>query len=426
MKQVLLSALIIISSLPFVTAQTAELVPYRKDTQWGFATRDKKIFIVPQHDEVFPFVNGFAKVRNETRYGIIDMKGRIIVPVAFDDISEMSEGLFAVRQGVFPKSLCGYYDTTGKVAIPFKFVDAYAFKNGRAMVKVGVFPKLKNVFINREGKLADQGYTSTAYDMLGSESEGMIRFRESGKWGFLKSDKTEAIKATYEDAGDFKDGLAFVKMNGKFGYIDKTGKLVIPFKYDIASPFSKGVAIVYTLVKTNDEYQSEAPKYGLIDKTGKAITPLQYDFIGMFSEAGVAIIKKGDKQSFMDVTGKEIIPFKYDFISEFHDGVAIVKSLVNERSLSGIIDVTGKEIVLLSEIKFTKFSEGMVAFEKQSRVGFMNTKGEIVIPAKYDSYIWKNFDRSTGTSEFINGISGVIKDGNLVYINTQGVEFYEE
>jgi hypothetical protein len=408
-------------------AQHETLIPYRKDTQWGFATPDKKIFIVPQHDEVFPFNNGYARVRNGTRYGIIDLKGRIIVPIAFDDVSDISEGKFVAKQGTFPASLCGYYDTTGKAVIPFRFVDAFPFHNGRAMVKVGKFPNLKDVFINHEGKMAAQIYTATKYDMIGTESEGLIRFRENGKWGYMNSDKTIFIAPTYQEAGDFIDGLAYVKQKGKFGYIDKNKKTVVPFKYDMAGDFYKGVAIVYVLAKTNDEFQSEVPRYGLIEKSGKEITPLQYDFIGMFSKTeNVAVVKKGGKQSFIDLSGKEIMPFKYDFISEFHEGVAVVRSLVNNRALSGIIDISGKEIVPLSEIKFTTFSEGLIAFEKNKKVGFMNTKGEIVIPAKYDAYIWKNFDRSTGTSEFKNGICGVIKEGNLVYINTKGEEFYEE
>jgi hypothetical protein len=147
----------------------------------------------------------------------------------------------------------------------------------------------------------------------------------------------------------------------------------------------------------------------------------------MFSKTDhVAIVKKNGKQTIIDLNGKEIIPFKYDFISEFYDGVAVVSLFVNNRMLSGIIDKSGKEIVPLSDIKFTTFSEGLIAFEKDKKVGFMNTKGEIVIPAKYDAYIWRNFDRSLGTSEFKNGICGVIKDGKLVYINTKGEEYYEE
>jgi hypothetical protein len=153
---------------------------------------------------------------------------------------------------------------------------------------------------------------------------------------------------------------------------------------------------------------------------------MQYDFIGMFSKEGISIVKKAGKHGIIDLNGKEIVPFKYDFISEFHDGVFIVKSLVNGKPLSGIIDVSGKEILPLSDIKIIKFSEGLAAFEKQGKVGFINTKGETVITAKYDSYIWKNYDRSTGTSEFKNGIAGVIKNGNLVYIDTKGTEFYEE
>jgi hypothetical protein len=271
MKKTILFVLLIFISATIISAQTndGELVPYRKGDQWGFATRDKKIFIVPQHDEVFPFSNGYARVRNGTRYGIIDMKGRIIVPIAFDEVSEMSEGKFAVRQGVFPKCLSGYYDTTGKVAIPFRYIEAFPFQNGRAMVKVGVFPKLKQVFIDHNGNLTDQKYTATKYDMLGAESEERIRFREKGKWGYLNVNNEIAIKPGFEDASDFKEGMAFVKKDGKFGYIDKNGKTVIPFKYDMAGNFSNGVAIVYILLKTNDEFQSEAPKYGLINKQGK-------------------------------------------------------------------------------------------------------------------------------------------------------------
>lgn len=427
MKKILLLLFCIISFSFLVKAQDDLLVPYRKGDQWGFAERDKKVFITPQHDEVFPFKNGFAKVRNGTRYGIINMKGEIIVPIAFDGVSEMSEGFFAVRQGVFPKCLSGYYDTTGKTAIPFKFVDAYPFENGRAMVKVGVFPDLKHVFIDGTGKLLDYYGASGKYLLMGSPSEGLTAFNKEGKWGYLNSDSIEVIKPTYEEAGDFHGGFAAVKLKNKYGYIDRGGNTVIPFKYDMAGDFYKGVAIVYVLVKTNDELQGEAPKYGLIDKNKTEITPMQYDFIGLFNKDGIAIVKKGNKHSIINLAGKELMPFQYDFISEFHESIAVVKSFdTNTRkSLSGLIDKTGKEIYPLSDIRFTRFSEGFIAFEKDKKVGFMNTKGEIAIPAKFDSFYWKNYDRSTGTSEFVNGICAVVKDGQLVYINTKGEEFAE-
>lgn len=424
MKKILL-LLCILSFSFLVKAQDDLLVPFRKGNQWGFAKRDKTVFITPQHDEVFPFKNGFAKVRNGTRYGIINMKGEIIVPIAFDAVSEMSEGLFAVRQGVFPASLSGYYDTTGKTAIPFKFIDAYPFENGKAMVKVGVFPDLKNVFIDRTGKLLDYFGSSGKYFLMGNPSEGLTSFNKDGKWGYLNSDSIEVIKPIYEEAGDFHEGFAAVKKKGKYGYIDKSGTAVIPFKYDMAGDFYKGVAIIYILVAANDELQGEVPKYGLINKNKTEITPLQYDFIGLFNEDGIAIVKKGNKHSLITISGKELIPFKYDFISEFSEGIAVVKSFdTNTRkSLSGLIDKTGKEIYPLSDIRFARFSEGLIAFEKEKKVGFMNAKGEVVIPAKFDSFYWKNYDRSTGTSEFVDGICAVVKDGQLVYINTKGEEF---
>src|SRR5690606_11709577 len=140
----------------------------------------------------------------------------------------------------------------------------------------------------------------------------------------------------------------------------------------------------------------------------------------------VAVVRKDHKQSFIDLKGKEIIPFKYDVVSEFHEGVTVVKALVGGRALAGIIDKTGKEIVPLSDIRFNRFSEGLIAFEKDRKVGFMNTKGEIVISAKYDGFIWRNFDRTSGSSEFVNGICPVLKGGQITYINVKGEEYAED
>jgi len=426
MKQRLFILLLLFPVFGQLFAQP-ELIPYRKGDQWGFCDREKNIFIVPQHDEVFPFINGYARVRNGTRFGVIDMQGRIIVPIAFDYVSDESEGMFAARQGVFPASLAGYYDTSGRAVIPFRFIETLPFKNGKAMVKLGKFPELKHVFIDRNGKMLDYYGASGDYQVMGLPSQGMTRFKKGGKWGFLNSDGVEIMKPTYEDAGDFKEGLAYVKNKGKYGYIDLSGSVVIPFKFDMATDFFKGVAIVYELVNIKDEFNSETPKYGLIDKKGVALTPMHFDFIGLFDkEDKVAVVRKDNKQSFIDLKGKEIIPFKYDVVSEFHEGVAVVKALVGGRALSGIIDKTGKEIVPLSDIRFNRFSEGLIAFEKDRKVGFMNTKGEIVISAKYDGFIWRNFDRTSGSSEFVNGICPVLKGGQITYINVKGEEYAED
>lgn len=403
------------------------LIPYRKGDQWGFATPNKQIFIVPQHDEVYPFQGGYARVRNGTRYGVINKSGRIIVPIEYDAVSDVSEGKFVVKQGNFPASRCGYYDTLGYLVIPLRFVDAYPFRNGKAMVKIGSYPNFKNIFIDHEGKLISQLHKTIQYEAIGQESEGMIAFRDHGKWGYLNTNSQIQIPAMYEDAGDFSEGLAYVKKNGKYGYINKENKVIIPFRYDMAGNFYKEVAIVYVLQKTNDEFNSEAPRYGLINKNGKEITPLQYDFIGMFSaEYDVAVVKKNGKHTLINIKGQELFPFRYDFISDIYDGVAVVQQQSGDKILSGIIDITGREIVPLSDIKFTTFSEGLIAFQKNKKVGFMNTKGEIVIPPRYDGYIWRNFDRTLGTSEFKNGICGVIKNGKLIYINNRGDEYYED
>lgn len=409
-------------------AQNAnDLVPYRKGDEWGFALRDKSIFIVPQHDEVYPFENGFAKVRNGTRYGIINPQGEIIVPIKFDAISAQSEGLFAVRQGVFPASLAGYYDTTGKVQIPFRFVDAFPFYKGKAMVKVGVYPKLKNIFINTKGELDEFYGKSGKYIVRGQPAEGLTSYNYKGKWGYIDENENEIVAPIYEEAASFSEGVAAVKLKNKYGFINSKGKKIIPFQYDMAGNFFKQTAIVYNFKPTNDEWQSEVPEYFLINIKNQKISTQTYDFIGNFNTNDLAVVRKNDKHGLVHVSGKEILPLRYDHIAEFHEGLAVVKLMSkNGTVLSGIIDTAGKEIIPLANIKFTKFSEGLIAFEQAEKVGFMNKNGDITISPKYDQFYWKNYDRSTGTSEFKNGICPVIKNGILIYINTEGIEFYEE
>jgi hypothetical protein len=54
------------------------------------------------------------------------------------------------------------------------------------------------------------------------------------------------------------------------------------------------------------------------------------------------------------------------------------------------------------------FSEGLAAV-KQEKWGFINAKGEIIIPAQYDEAYM-----------FQNGMAGVWKDGKAFYIDSKG------
>ncbi len=63
------------------------LIPYRKGNKWGYCTPDKKIVIPCNYDWTKCFYKekyGFAAVRKEEHYGLIEKTGRLVLPCEYD------------------------------------------------------------------------------------------------------------------------------------------------------------------------------------------------------------------------------------------------------------------------------------------------------------------------------------------------------
>ena len=100
---------------------------------------------------------------------------------------------------------------------------------------------------------------------------------------------------------------------------------------------------------------------------------------------------------------------KYDTIGDFCDGVAVVSTGWSNR---GVIDAKGKEIVECKYYNIYNSHDGMLLFYNDSKYGYFNTKGEIVVePGKYDD-----------ANNFSCGVARVKKDGKYGYINSKGEE----
>lgn len=197
------------------------------------------------------------------------------------------------------------------------------------------------------------------------ENVELIRFFDSGKYGFRDAMGKHIISAQYESASNFTEGLARVERSKKFGFIDKTGRLVVPFQYDWADVFDDGLARVRV------DITSIKSKFGFIDTEGKIVIPLNYQSATMFSEGlsavsidgvhgfidregimvikcrptglfkeGLAPVTNDYKIGFIDKTGKTVIPFQYDRTGGFKNG----STWVELKGKKFCIDKTGKRI----------------------------------------------------------------------------------
>lgn len=175
---------------------------------------------------------------------------------------------------------------------------------------------------------------------------------------------------------------------GKYGYKDSKGNLVIPYKYSGAGFFEEdGLAPV-----------SLNNQSGYIDKSGREVIPLIYEGAGGCKD-GMAAVKQKGKWGYIDTKGKKDIPFVYDDVQEFHEGLAAVK----RKDKWGYIDKSGKQVISFVYDYAGYFEQGLAPVKPKGvkEEGFINPKGEMVIPVQ--------FKATTGFNP--DGTARVLKSG---------------
>ena len=232
--------------------------------------------------------------------------------------------------------------------------------------------------------------------------------------------KPKQIGEEYLYVGQFSNGLApVVEKDSRINYINKEGKSIFELtKYKDApivkaEPFYNGIALVETAsgkggaINTKGEFvvppiyksiyyagdnilciQNDKDKVGYIDYKGKTLIEPKYSYGYRFDKKGYAIVGLDNKSILIDKTGKEIIKLKegMEFIGECIDESLIPYCLDNESY--GYLNLKGeKEIKLSSNIKSpTSFFNGYAIFKNSDGdYGTIDTKGEVVIRAKYDA-----------------------------------------
>lgn len=121
----------------------------------------------------------------------------------------------------------------------------------------------------------------------------------------------------------------------------------------------------------------------------------------------LAVIKLNDKFGCIDRKGNIVIQPTWDYILQ---GDKNKQLLVKKDSLYGFIDSKGQVIVRPQYQDANLFSDGLSAVSNGKKYGFINLKGDTVIPFLYDETFMG----------FNNGLSDVTLNDSCGYIDKQG------
>lgn len=382
-----------------------------------------------QYSSIADYELGTAIVLKDTLYGLINSRGKEVLPCQYDTIYPLQNNMRIV--GV--NNMFGMVDARGNVCI------SCTYEETQPTVSANYFP-----------------------------------FKRNGKWGFLTKSEEIATQFKYDEVSQLTDTTFIAKLNGKSGLFTYTNKCILDIKYDrivykvLNKPedpsyvyLNDKVAILnsrnefvtdfeysgglesyvfpqegkYVEVSkiVSSRYRYNRYRYGLIEyETGKIVIPCEYEELGDISE-GLLYAKKDDKYGYIDINNNVVIPFKYEDAVEFSEGlarVAVHGGYYNSKYAGvlpynkyGFIDKTGQFVIpptfpnpMLNEYDAKGFHEGLAAMGKRPDdnvlahyFGYIDTKGKYVIAPVYDK-----------AHRFMHGVALVRKNDKYGCIDKEG------
>ena len=315
-----------------------------------------------------------SPVRIDGKYGFMSSNCQIVIPIQYAEALDFTEGLAAVKIG--PR--WGYINESGAVVIPAQFARAWHFSDGLASVKLDERSPLWG-FVDKRGQVVIR----PQFGMPLWFSEGLV-----------------------EGYGE-KDHI----LNVPLGYVDQTGKYAVHLnepgmEIEFLVGFSEGLARV-SMYKKHPDGTAGPITWGYIDHSGRWGIPRSFTVADDFHEGLAAATSKDGTWGYIDKTGQFVIAPRFEAAMEFSEGLAAVKI----GGVWGWINKSGAVVIAprFEEEEVGVFRSGMAMLVHNRKLGYINMKGELVIPQTLD-----------GGTEFMGGVAMVPDGSGYAVINDSG------
>jgi hypothetical protein len=347
--------------LMYGTYQTNEytiLYPVFLDGSFDYIDETGNIIIDGNFDFASFFSDGLAVAKQNDDYGIIDINGDWIVEPAYDEIGDFHCG----RAYIVNEENLGYINTNGVIIVEMKY---------DSDKKNEAYNGITNRDYSENHVIVESDNNKIVLDINGNVICSSLRY-------------PLAMDAY---VGNMHNGL--IRVFGE--YYDKNGNLAISDKgyWDYVRfgyypwDFSNGLA--------------KYPTY--VNPTNNSLWPNEFYAYDDY---------KYWKIMYVDETGKYAFDKQFDSGSSFSENLAVVE-IDGENA---VINTKGETVFKTQYKLYEYYSGGLITFEdsKLKKSGFLDTKGNIIIPPIYD-------DVYMG---FVDDLALVKTGDNLAYINKSG------
>lgn len=214
-------------------------------------------------NQFLPFSEGLTPIHSAVseKYGFIDKKLKLVIPVSFKQACPFSDGLAAVQNN---DGNWGFINKTGRLVIPY----TYSRRPSRFM-------------------------------------SGLARVENNnGRWGYINKENKVVITPKYQFTSSFYKGYALVResQNHPVLLIDSTGKTV--------TTFPKDASYIDNATPPAGISGGERPEYPFyVSETLQQLV-----------DEGKGIFTSGLRYGLIDNKGNRVLDFEYQILSDYHGG----------------------------------------------------------------------------------------------------------
>jgi len=349
-----------------------DLIGAQKDGLYGFIDIKNQFHwrIEPTFDEIHPFKEGLAAVKQNGKWGYIDKSGNLIVPPQYDRVFDFYNGLSIVANGEnsFREGSWGIIDIQGNTIIdpqienPYsRIYNFYEYEIAKADLTYS-----RCVGLDREGDeiISDLEYNSGRggpddpyFSFRGRElaiitvlkdpeatsysGDDILHgaFNKKGEWVIEPQQDYRLVETEVGiHTTDIDVPIACEDLeSGDWGYVNHDREWVIEPQYQYVYDFQNGIASV----------RNKATKlYGVIDTDNNIVMDFQFDQALHFKN-NLAVAEKNDNVGVINSSGEWVIPAEYKWIDPWQSQMDIFSARKGDNTL--YITIDGKVIYTLTE-----------------------------------------------------------------------------
>ena len=300
-----------------------------------------------------------------------------------------------------------YWDAVGVKALlrTALYVKAIDREKGIALVYNRTINDYYSCFlIDIKGKVLAQFEEIGMFD----SEEGWIDVKQDGKWGVANTEGKIICAAVWDSIQLYTEGLAIVEKDGKYGYLNYDGEAIAPVDLDEALEFHEGVAMVKrwghprcinNIGKTilmPIEWDSvgrvfshglllvgKDEKYGYINIRGEVVVPVEWDNADTFGKDGLAKVEKDGKYGCINTRGEVVVAAEWDDLTML-GGRCVEAKKEGKTTYMRVSEEGVKTLLEWDSINHFRSREEYTRVKKDEKYGYINTAGELVVPAEWD------------------------------------------